>query len=152
LQHAYALDRLGSSFSPAELGSISQPAQRHWVEMVNTHCTALESELRSLHANLVEISYANSNHAELDRNSVSIDNPAEFAKSASMLLRDVRELNRRAGEFFASNGKSSDQVNLAPSLQTMVDTIPLHQAAEMTEFAGRMANSLGGRKTSAQTR
>jgi hypothetical protein len=34
----------------------------------------------------------------------------------------------------------------------MMDTIPLQQAAELAEFAGRMATSADGRNSSAQTR
>jgi DNA-directed RNA polymerase specialized sigma24 family protein len=152
LQNAYALDRLGSSLSAEELRAISLSAQKHWAEMVKSHATDLETELRTLHTELAEISYADAQHSGLNTNAMSIDDPAQFAKTASLLLHQVRELNRQVGEFFTSSGKSTSQSNPVPSLQTMMDTIPLQQAAELAEFAGRMATSADGRNSSAQTR
>jgi DNA-directed RNA polymerase specialized sigma24 family protein len=151
LQHAYALDRLGSSLSADELREISVATQKHWTGMVKSHATDLQTELRTLHTELAEISYADA-HSGLNTNAMSIDDPAQFARTASLLLRQVRELNRQVGEVFTSSGKSTSESNRVPSLQTMMDTIPLQQAAELAEFAGRMATSADGRKFSAQTR
>ena len=43
LQHAYALDRLGSSVSAQELRSIKLPAQKEWTGMVDSHATGTPS-------------------------------------------------------------------------------------------------------------
>ena len=152
LQHAYAVDRLGSSISAQELRSISLNTQKEWTEMVNRHAKELATELRSLHAQMAEISSAGSEPDAPDTGAMSIDDPAQFARTSGLLLRQVRELNRQVGEFFTSSGRNASQENLNASLRTIMDTIPLRQAEEIAEFAARLGSTPGGKKIATQSR
>jgi hypothetical protein len=152
LQHAYALDRLGSSLSADELRTVRPAARQEWTVMVKNHATGLETELRALHGQLAEIMLAGAEpaaaNAEVNAAGMSIDEPAQFAMRASQLLGHVRRLNRQAGGLFASSGKAMSDTNLNASLQTIMDTIPRQQAEDVAAFAVRMS----GRTSAAQTR
>ena len=118
--------------------------------MVNRHAQELATELRLLHAQMAEISSAGP--AATDTGGMSIDDPAQFARTSSLLLRQVRELNRQVGEFFTSSGRNASQENLNASLRTIMDTIPLRQAEEIAEFAARLGSTPGGKKIATQSR
>lgn len=45
LQHAYALDCLGSAFTTVELQSINLASKQQWAMMVGMHASALQNEL-----------------------------------------------------------------------------------------------------------
>ncbi len=152
LQHAYALDRLGSSVSAQELRTVGLPAQKEWTGMVDSHAAGLEMELRSLHAQLASIWSTGDEPATMEREVMSIDDPVQFARVAAVLLRQVRDLNRHTGEFFASNGKTMSDANLAASIQTIIETIPLEQAEDVVAFATRLNRLEKGQEVSAQTR
>jgi hypothetical protein len=152
LQHAYALDRLGSSLSADDLRSIRPAAQQEWTGMVKNHATGLDAELRALQAQLAEIMLPGAAPAaantEFNAEGMSIDKLAEFAIRAGRLLGQVRELNRQAGELFTSSGKTMSDTNLNASLQTIMDTIPLQQAKDVAAFA----MLLSGQTSAAETR
>jgi DNA-directed RNA polymerase specialized sigma24 family protein len=152
LQHAYALDRLGSSVSAEELRAMRLPAQKEWTGMVDSHATGLEAELRSLHAQLAEIWSTGDEPMPISREAVSIDDPVQFARVAAVLLRQVRELNRHTGEFFASSGKTMSETNLDASIQTIMDTIPLEQVEDVVAFTTRLARLQRNQHIFAQTR
>jgi DNA-directed RNA polymerase specialized sigma24 family protein len=152
LQHAYALDRLGSSVSAPELRTVGLPAQKEWTGMVDSHAAGLETELRSLHTQLASIWSTGDEPATMDREAMSIDDPVQFARVAAVLLRQVRDLNRHTGEFFASNGKTMSDTNLAASIQTIIETIPLEQAEDVVAFATRLNRLEKSQQVSAQTR
>jgi DNA-directed RNA polymerase specialized sigma24 family protein len=152
LQHAYAVDRLGSSLSAEEMRAISLNAQKEWAEMVNGHATELAAELRTLHDQLAEISSVTAGPSAPKTEGMAIDDPTQFAKRSGLLLSQVRELNGQVGEFFTSSGRAASQENLNASLQTIMDTIPLRQAEEVAAFAARLGNSADGKKVATQTR
>jgi hypothetical protein len=76
----------------------------------------------------------------------------QFARVAAVLLRQVRDLNRHTGEFFASSGKTMGNTNLNASIQTIMDTIPLEQAEDVVAFATRLSRLERSQQISAQTR
>jgi hypothetical protein len=152
LQHAYALDRLGTCLSAEELRSVSLSSRREWTEMVNNHTKELEKELRSLRTEMQEISSAGDEPVMGNAEKLGLDDPEHFARAAGLLLRQVRELNRQVGEFFTSSGRTASQENLDASLRTIMDTIPLRQAEEIGEFASRLGSSSGGNKIVTQSR
>jgi DNA-directed RNA polymerase specialized sigma24 family protein len=147
LQHAYALDRLGTSLSADELRTIRPVAQQQWTGMVKDHAAGLETELRALHGQLAEILLAGAAPESAGEEGMSIDEPEQFALRAGRLLQQVRGLNQQTGELFASNGKAMSDANLKASLQTVMDTIPLQQAEEVAAFAVRLSS----RTSAAQT-
>ncbi len=152
LQHAYALDRLGSTVSAEELRTMRLPAQKEWTGMVDSHATGLEAELRSLHTQLAAIWSTGDAPAAMNRDAMSIDDPVQFARVAGVLLRQVRDLNRDAGELFASSGKTVNEANLNASIRTIMDTIPLAQAQDVVTFTARMSRLERNQQISAQTR
>jgi DNA-directed RNA polymerase specialized sigma24 family protein len=147
LQHAYALDRLGTSLSADELRTIRPIAQQEWTGMVKDHATGLETELRALHGQLAEILLAGVAPESAGEEGMSIDEPAQFAIRAGRLLEQVRGLNLEAGELFASSGKAMSDANLKASLQTVMDTIPLQQAEEIAAFAVRLSSQTSAAQT-----
>jgi len=150
LQHAYALDRLGTSLPAGELRSVSLSSQQEWTEMVNNHAKELEKELRSLRTEVQEISSASDEPVMGNAEKLGMDDPEHFAKAAGLLLRQVRDLNQQAGAFFASSGKIVRPENLDAALNTIMDTIPLKQADEVAGFAERLSNSKGSKQNTAQ--
>jgi hypothetical protein len=120
--------------------------------MVDSHATGLEAELRSLHAQLAEIWSTGDEPMPISREAVSIDDPVQFARVAAVLLRQVRELNRHTGEFFASSGKTMSETNLDASIQTIMDTIPLEQVEDVVAFTTRLARLQRNQHIFAQTR
>lgn len=152
LQHAYAVDRLGSSLSAEEMRAVNFNTRKEWAEMVNHHATELAAELRTLHDQLAEISSMAAGASAPKTEEMGIDDPTQFAKRSGLLLRQVRELNGRVGEFFTSSGRAAGQENLNASLTAIMDTIPLRQAQEVAEFAARLGSSAGGKTIATQTR
>jgi DNA-directed RNA polymerase specialized sigma24 family protein len=147
LQHAYALDRLGTSLSADELRTIRPVAQQQWTGMVKDHATGLETELRALHGQLAEILLAGVAPESAGEEGMSIDQPTQFTIRAGRLLEQVRELNQEAGELFASNGRAMSDATLKASLQTIMDTIPLQQAEEVAAFAVRLSSQTSAAQT-----
>jgi hypothetical protein len=151
LQHAYAVDRLGSSLSAEEMRAVNLNTRKEWAEMVNHHATELAAGLRTLHDQLAEISSLAAGPSAPKTEEMGIDDPTQFAKRSGVLLRQVRELNGQVGEFFTSSGRAASQENLNASLKTIMDTIPLRQAEEVAEFAARLGSSAGGKTIATQT-
>ena len=152
LQHAYALDRLGTSVSAEDLRALRLPAQEEWTSMVDSHATGLEAELRSLHAQLAAIWSTGDEPAAMSREVMNIDDPVQFARVAAVLLRQVRDLNRNTGELFASSGKTVNEASLNASIRTIMDTIPLESAEDVVAFTTRLNRLERNQQISAQTR
>jgi hypothetical protein len=152
LQHAYALDRLGSSISAVELRTMRLTARQQWTGMVNDHAAGLDTELRSLYGRLAEILPAGAEPPAVNKEMMRIDDPVQFAKIAGRLVRQVRDLNRQTGEFFTSSGKTMSETNLNASVRTMMETIPLQQAENVAAFAMRLDRLERDQKISARTR
>ena len=140
LQDSYALDRLGSALSAEEFHSISAASQQQWVELVAAHAANLEHELTTLRGQLAEISPPGGEQPMAAGGLMAIEDPAQFERAAGRLLRQARELNRQIGDFFTANASTEGQTHVAP-LATTIDTIPLRQAGELAQFAGRLASS-----------
>jgi DNA-directed RNA polymerase specialized sigma24 family protein len=93
LQHAYALDRLGNVLSAAPLTSIGFSSRQEWTEMVNSHATGMEGQLRLLRAQISWISAKSDEPNDNDAGSLKIEDPAGFEGAASALLRQIQEMN-----------------------------------------------------------
>jgi len=141
LQHAYALDRLGTAFTADELQSAGQNSERQWVEMVTRHATALENELRELREQLVQIMPANSQSSTPGRGSIQLDTPANFALAATELLRQTQNLNRSIGRAFTAGSTGGETQNADSLVNDTIRSMPTQDAARMVAFAFRLANS-----------
>ncbi|MEI9979872.1 MAG: hypothetical protein WDN23_12915 [Edaphobacter sp.] len=109
LQHASALNRLGSTFPMFALRSVSLPSQQQWTELVAKHATALEVELRALHDQLAPLTPFRDQLPSTDQTGSTIENPAQFARQANQLLGKTQNLNRTVGSIFASSQSPEEQ-------------------------------------------
>jgi DNA-directed RNA polymerase specialized sigma24 family protein len=142
VQHAYALDRLGSQIPAAQLSAISISGQRQWSEMVSQHATALTAQLRGLRDQLATISPGDTGISEAAP--IEIEDPIAFAHNAENLSRRVQELDHKTGESFAaSSGSTPVETDRLLTLQTL---IPLNEASQVKNFANRLNNSTGNHK------
>ncbi len=149
LQHAYALDRLGSALSATELKSVGASSQQQWTEMLNRHATALEEQLRTLHAQLAEVSTQSYDSPDAGEPSIQIESPVQFNQAASQLLHRTQNLNSDIGRLFASNTSGAEQTDTL--LETTIKAIPLHQTEEITRFAVELNSSARSKVTSPQS-
>jgi hypothetical protein len=140
LQHAYALDRLGTSFSAEELRTMGPLAQEQWSAMVARHSSALKTELDKLHEQIAPLVPAGS-AAPWNPKVSEISAPAEFATSARGLLRKVQKLNREVGSTFSSGPIDTARRNANSSIETTLGSIPLSGAEQLAEFGSRMENA-----------
>ncbi|MFZ2021757.1 MAG: hypothetical protein WAV06_08440 [Terracidiphilus sp.] len=140
LQNAYALDRLGASFSARELMIIGPLAQRQWSSMVTRHSSALESELDRLRQQLVPLDLAGRPAPSSSRSS-GIDSPADFAGSARRLLLETQKLNRAVGQAFSSGVAGEKPANADAAIDTALESIPLSDAAQIAAFASQLSNA-----------
>jgi DNA-directed RNA polymerase specialized sigma24 family protein len=140
LQNAYALDRLGSSFSAKELRSMGPIAQQQWSAMAARHSSALETELDDLKHQLAPLNLAG-HPVSSRRQFCKVDNPADFAGCARRLLLQTQDLNRAVGDAFslgltgATLEKGDDLIDAAS------DSIPLNDAKQLAEFTSHLANT-----------
>ncbi len=136
LQHASALNRLGSTFSVLALREVSLPAQQQWTELMAKHATALEVELRALHDQLAPLTPFHDQSPSTDQTGSAIENAAQFAREANQLLRKAQSLNQTVGSIFASSQQLEEQ---PPGIDSLVaatnKAIPLQEAVELTSFA-----------------
>ncbi len=141
LQHAYALDRLGRSFTPDELRSAEPAFQRQWAAMVSHHALGLQEELRALREQLGSVFTINDAlPAPLNGSVVSIEDPAEFSIAAGRLLQRTQELNYTIGGAFASGVGQSVQQDDTQVLPHAIAAIPLQGAGAIVDFARRLSN------------
>jgi DNA-directed RNA polymerase specialized sigma24 family protein len=140
LQNAYALERLASALSAAELRSISASSQQQWTEMVHSHASELESQLRALHAQLITILPSREDMPSVGGGTLQVESPEQFNRAANELLRQIQDLNRDVGESFASNA-SERPLGQDDSLETALNAIPSRRVEEIVSFAGRLNTS-----------
>jgi hypothetical protein len=141
LQHAYALDRLGTAFTAEELQSAGQTAEEQWAEMATRHATALENELRELREQLAQIEPANGQSLIAGSVAVQIDTTANFARAASELLRQTQNLNRGIGSAFTAGSAGKDAQNPDSLILSVMRSIPMQDATRVAAFATKLADS-----------
>lgn len=141
LQHAYALNRLESVISSAELESVEVSSQQQWTEMTNQHAASLESQLRALENELAKISPEGRQNSNSESDLKSIESPAQFQQAANQLLRQAQDLDREVGLMFASNTTPEKAVSVDSLLTATIKIIPLQQAANISRFAVHLSSS-----------
>ncbi len=139
LEQASALERLGNSFSAAELASVSHLSQQQWVEMVAKYSAALQVELRALQGQLAQLAPANKPPPRADiPQSITIDSPAQFMGAAAQLLRDTQAANQQISNTFAIHGSDNTHPNPDSALASVRSAIPVTEAEEIARFAVRL--------------
>jgi len=140
LQNAYALDRLGSSFSAKELRIMDPVAQQQWSAMVARHSSALETELDELGQQLAPLNLA-SRPASSRRLLSRIDDPADFARCARRLLLQTEDMNRAVGYAFSSGLTGAARGKDNELIEAASESIPLSDAEQLAKFASHLANA-----------
>jgi DNA-directed RNA polymerase specialized sigma24 family protein len=141
LQHAYALDRLGSALSATELKSVGVASQQQWAEMVQKHAADLEGEFDALHGKLAEILPPGERISPQGEQPVRIEDPAQFNRASSQLLRQTQSLNSDVGRLFTSNPSGGGQGAQDSQFAATMNSIPLQQAEEIAHFAVELKTS-----------
>jgi len=141
LQHAYALDRLGASFTPSELKSVSLASEWEWAQMAAEHASGLRSELSALDEQLAPIAPDAVRLTQRDGTQIQIEDPADFARVASRLLRQTQNLNRSVGTAFASSTTSKTRPSRDALVGGILRSIPTQSAIEVSDFAAKLAHS-----------
>jgi DNA-directed RNA polymerase specialized sigma24 family protein len=147
LQHAYALDRLGTAVTGDELRSVSEKSQREWTEMVLEHARGEQSELRSLQEQLATVWPEESKDQEPGATAIEIGNPSQYARAARSLLEQASRLNQDMGELFTANGRTPEGVaDQDTILKTMTVTQALHDSSRITDFATQLSETAEGKR------
>ncbi|MGA3129165.1 MAG: hypothetical protein ABSD59_00080 [Terracidiphilus sp.] len=149
LQDAYALDRLGSSFSAKEFMIMGPVAQQQWSAMVARHSSELANELNGLRQQLAPLNLAGRPGPWRGRFS-KIDSPPDFASSARRLLLQTQDLNRTARNAFSSGVSGAAAPGGNASIEAVWESIPLRDAEEVTEFASHLTNARDSANSSAE--
>ena len=149
LQHAYALDRLGNEFTPAELYGVKATSRRQWAEMVEGHAMALEKELRALAGEMSLVGIPRPPEASAAPDGIA--SPAEFARASRALLNKTQRLNRRVDAALASNMDAAPKSSARAVLESAADSIPLAEAASMERLADHLKEA-GERASGGRTR
>ena len=149
LQNAYAMDRLGTSFSPDELRAMGPMAQQQWSEMVAQHSSALKTELDELQQQLAQLAPEGSPLSSA-RQPSSIDTPQDFAGAARKLLFEMQDLNRAVGITFSADASSRNTQTAESSIEAVRESIPFNELEQLTVFASRLANAKGVANRSAE--
>jgi DNA-directed RNA polymerase specialized sigma24 family protein len=144
-QHAYALDRLGTSFSKADLHSVNENVQREWAEMAAGHAGSLEHELRALQNQLKEVTSSAGEQSAIKESRSTIQTVSSFTRAADRLLQETQGLNRIVGATFASTPARSKNITEESSalLSDVEKAIPLQEAVEMVSFTARLSAAEG---------
>ena len=150
MQEAYALDRLGGSFSARDLKAVDNTSRHQWAEMSALHASALQRELRALHEQLDQLAPPDTRASDAGNIVGLIQSPEEFAHSAHVLLRQVQRLNESVGLAFASGSGRHPTLNVVALVNEAVRSIPLRDAGEVDTFTSRLAAATD-RKTTAQS-
>lgn len=140
LQNAYALDRLGTSFTPEELRVVGPVSQWQWSVMVAKHSSALKIELEKLQQQIVQLRSAGSSLPSAHQ-SMQIDTPADFVGKARTLLADTQKLNREVGSAFSSGLAGTEARSAESSIDAVLQSIPLNGAEQLAKFGSRLVNA-----------
>jgi hypothetical protein len=141
LQEAYALDRLGASFSPSELAGMNADSQHRWAQMAAYHAAVLKRELQVLQQQLDQLMSAGQQSPETADVIGLIQNPDQFARAAHRLLQQMQMLNSQTAAAFTSGSIAPSGQDVATLVRTAAHSIPLAGADRLDGFASRLAAS-----------
>lgn len=139
LQHAYALQRLGASFTPIELQTAPVESQHMWAAMAARHAAALDSELEALNTQLAALGAPGASAPASGEGRRRIHHPSEFARAANLLLSQVQAMNTKMGNAFTSTVSGSKTEDSAKFIADALQSIPLTTTRQMATFTSELA-------------
>jgi hypothetical protein len=144
LQHAYALDRLGTILRRTSESSLDPDARVKWTQMVERHSTAALKELQALRLQLDSAFPGIAGTPSVDVQ--EIKDAAAFARATSELRLKAQSVNEEAVGLFAGSAAGLSAAETRESIGRLRTALPVAEANRMHSFAGRLTN----RNTSGQ--
>jgi hypothetical protein len=138
LQHAYALDRLGTILRRNGESSLNLDARVQWARMVERHSTAAVTELEVLRLQLNSISAGIPGLSSVDTHGIA--DATAFARTSSDLRAKAQSVNEEVVKLFAGSVASLPDAQVRDSIARLCATLPLGEANRMRLFAGRLTN------------
>jgi DNA-directed RNA polymerase specialized sigma24 family protein len=151
LQHAAALEGLGSTFPAAELATMNFTSRAQWSEMVARHALALERELRALRRQLDQLPEEPSpQRSTIASTNTPIDSPTQFTRAAAQILLDTQAMNRQIGNAFTAHQADGAHTEAHGALESATKAIPLQAVEQVTTFAAKLNAAARTAQTSRQ--
>ncbi|MGD0789016.1 MAG: hypothetical protein ABR898_13605 [Terracidiphilus sp.] len=145
LQHAYALDRLGTILRRAGESSLNPDARVKWTQMVERHSAAAHTELQVLRLQLDSVSAGIAGIPSVD--APGITDATAFAHAASELRAKAQSVNEEVVKLFAGSAADLSAARARESIARLQTALPVAEASRMRSFASRLTNG----NTSGQT-
>ncbi len=138
LQHAYALDRLGTILRRNGESSLNSDARVKWAQMVERHSTAAVTELEVLRLQLDSVSARIVEVPSVDANGIA--DATGFARTSWDLRAKAQSVNEEVVKLFAGSTADLSTVQARESIDRLRAALPLAEADRMRSFAARLTS------------
>ncbi len=138
LQHAYALDRLGTLLQRNSHSSLDAGARSKWTKMVEAHSVAAQTELQALSFQLDSISVDSMKIQSISTHEIT--DAAAFARATSELRSKAQLVNEEVVELFAGSAEDLSTSQARDSIAQLRAALPSTEASSTHAFANRMAS------------
>jgi hypothetical protein len=138
LQHAYALDRLGTILRRAGELALNPDARVKWTQMVERHSAAALTELQVLRLQLDSVFAGIAGIASVD--APGITDATTFAHATSELRAKAQSVNEEVVELFAGSAADLSPAQARESIARLRTALPVAEASHMHSFASRLTN------------
>ena len=136
LQHAYALQRLGTLVNVHDRSLLSWQTKQQWAEMAETHGVAVRRELQALDAELNMLSQKPAVPRHSADNTIST--PEQYVHMASELLHSTEQAQQLALKLFAQGDYTGSSQQAGQLLETLRTALPIADAQAMSDFTARV--------------
>ena len=138
LQHAYALDRLGTILRHSGQSSLNADARLKWTQMAERHAAAALTELEVLRLQLDSVSTGIAAIPSVA--APAIADAAAFARASADLRLKAQTVNEQVVELFAGSAADLAAGQAPESVAHLRSTLPVAEAGQMRSFAVRLTN------------
>ena len=138
LQHAYALDRLGSILRHNGESSLTPDARIKWAQMVERHSSAAATELQVLRLQLASISAGIAGIPSVTPREIA--DASAFARTSSDLRAKAQAVDKEVVKLFAGSAADLPATPMRDSINRLGADLPLGEADRMQSFASRLTN------------
>ena len=141
LQHAYALDRLGTILRRAGESSLNPDARVKWTQMVERHSAAALTELQVLRLQLDSVSPGIAGIPPVD--APGITDATAFAHATSELRAKAQLVNEEVVKLFAGSAADLSPEQASESIARLRTALPVAEASRMTNGNTSGQNEVG---------
>lgn len=138
LQHAFALDRLGTILRRAGESSLNPDAREKWTQMVERHSASALTELQVLRLQLDSVSAGIAGIPSVDV--PGITDATAFAHASSELRAKAQSVNEEVVKLFAGSAADLSAAQARESIVRLRTALPVAEASRMRSFASRLTN------------